>query len=159
MPSCRWATVNGLEGIFGSSPTHSVMPWLFFASFLLFYIVPYLYIFLLSFCPPGPWHVSYGSQCSVFYWVPTCVSQWICFLCLLLDSLPSVSFVKLQCASFYLALFCLTLLYPNEACLFSNGRQRGYGSRGQGRGGGSGSKLEENVIRIYYVRRVKGYFQ
>jgi hypothetical protein len=44
--------------------------------------------------------------------------------------------------------FVLLYLYPSEACLFSNERQKGSGFRWERRRGGTGRAKEEIIIKI-----------
>ena len=63
------------------------------------------------------------------------------------------SSVCLLCAIItYLFHFLFHFRYPLEACLFSNERQKGSGSRQERGWGGAESSKEETVIRVYYVR-------
>lgn len=69
-----------------------------------------------------------------------CKQVEFCFLCIFLDSFPSVCFAQFRCISFRFALFyCISIPY-----LFSNEREEGSESGGTGGVEGKGT-----LIKIY----------
>lgn len=78
----------------------------------------------------------------------SCASLGALFLLLILSYSDILIFV--------FTYYILVLLFSPKACVFSNEKQEGGGSRWMGRWGGTWSmRGRETVIRIYYVRKGK----
>lgn len=80
-------------------------------------------------------------------------------MCLFLGTFPSIYFILSQGVTFWFIRF---YDYPIETYLFSNERKKGSRVDTDERGCGKelgGIQGGEIVIRIYYVRKEKNYFQ
>ena len=79
-------------------------------------------------------YMYFNFQFSFFYGIPACVNQKVPDCCAFSWPLPSLCFVLLRCASFYIVSYHITSSYINllslEACLLSHdSREKHLGGR------------------------------
>lgn len=117
MPISRWPTQNELNGLHEGSLSHNVLSG--------------------SISPPttglSHFHRSFAYIMSSGFVIlrDSCVCECVCvsvsYMCFLCHFFGSFVFVLSIMISLFL--FCLFYYYSLDACLFSNKRRRGYGSR------------------------------